>query len=104
MPNERWAPGPWAVTDADDDDPDFIWFVVAENEMWVAAMYQFAGGEDTEGKANACLISAAPELYEALEEMIRQYDDLEIEGGEPTEMTLAHGRAHNTLAKARGER
>ena len=56
---------------------------------------------DEIGKAH--LIAAAPDLYEALEEIIRQYDDLEIQGGEPTEMTLAYGRAYFALAKARGE-
>jgi len=42
-------------------------------------------------------------IVEALEEMIRQYDDLEIQGGEPSAMTLAYNHAFSALTKARGE-
>jgi hypothetical protein len=85
----KWSPGPW-------------WVVVDENEVmssnggniadcWSA----FAGIDDDEATANAHLIAAAPDLYEAL-----------AEAADPLSGYLcgpALDRARAALAKARGE-
>lgn len=50
-------------------------------------------------RANACLIAAAPELYEALRDMITSYEVL----GSPLPMSRECEVALDALAKARGE-
>jgi len=64
-----------------------------------------------EAKANACLFAAAPEMYEALEDAIKQMADIaHLLNGEPSRQniktayeTAYRGEQIAALAKARGE-
>jgi hypothetical protein len=71
-----WTPGPWKACDLGEDnggEPWYKWSVIHNGPLCY-------GGENTNGlensKANAVVISAAPEMAEALEtalDHIRQY-------------------------------
>lgn len=54
-----------------------------------------------EQKANAHLIAAAPELYEALEELVDLMEG--VRTGDYTPDSFTNQVAHSALAKARGE-
>ena len=97
---EKWTQGPWRVfvtpyvaqTQVRDD----------ENEIVVAAVPRRDGTAD----ANAHLIAAAPELYEALDAVLRAYiepwakADSAFQAAAQQAATLA---VHAALRKARGE-
>lgn len=110
----KWTPGPWKVGGYSmageskhfrHNDGDFIVAPVeGDEELGPVARIHFKGkakrGEayktdDPIGLANANLISAAPELYEALNALIQT-------DGEVYSISL-RGRANAALAKARGE-
>ena len=81
MKDTKFTPGPWGVNTGGEvvcDVNDFQW-----------VMAQSRGDDDL---ANAHLIAAAPELYEALADLVQAFD------GEP-----GWGPARAALAKARGE-
>ena len=54
-------------------------------------------------KANARLIAAAPELYEALRDFFENPDFVCTVGGNPIRVEAMMARARAALAKARGE-
>lgn len=60
--------------------------------------------EAEEAKANAALIAAAPELYEALERLSAYLDIPEDENFAEIEESIEFKAARAALAKARGER
>jgi len=97
MGNEnKWTPGPWYVGAPDDC------YCIAE--VGSRAVYPVAGrvyqNADSD-EADAHLIAAAPELYEALDELADLMQGV-IEGDyRPDSFTLQIARA--ALAKARGE-
>lgn len=101
--NTKWTPGPWSV---DDDSitiraPDAL-----GGEPWdVAAVTEFCGDNpDIEVPANARLIAAAPELYEALfDARSRFYSALAANGTSPEMALIACEKMDTALAKARGE-
>lgn len=88
VPQTKWTPGPWsndrigeiAVSLGDDN----IALVCFEGEL----------NDEKECEANAHLIAAAPELYEALKEVVALSDRKQH----------AWDNARAALAKARGER
>ena len=91
----KHTPGPWrfdlARFNSGHEDAGLSAYgsVVSEEGDWF-----ICGIEDAkEWEANARLIAAAPELYEALCDMVSDHDDL-------SEATLEFARA--ALAKARG--
>lgn len=87
MTKAQHTPGPWNC----DQTVGFATFVGAEENPNIAAVHF----KDTdEGKANARLIAAAPELYEALCDMISDRDCL-------SEATVDF--AQRAIAKARGQ-
>ena len=63
----------------------------------------FTQRNDAETKANARLIAAAPEMLEALEALVREFDD--TYDGDPISMEKheAIEKARNSIIKARGE-
>lgn len=95
----KHTPGPWHVAEEMDDDDNVLYTVEADN-LPVADIYRKA-----EHEANARLIAAAPELLEALKELIAW--DLESLPGEVSlgysgiEQDIAHAKA--AIAKALGE-
>jgi len=73
MSDTPWTKGPWVIDEADgDDDESPIYFIngVADN-MTVARTIRFTGRDE----ANARLISAAPDMAEALEAIVRAETD-----------------------------
>lgn len=101
----KWTPGPWVVIIDDDGNPlsgrpsvvasDELDCVIIHWDGFVQTYWRSARG-DGEIHANARLISAAPELYEALEEWLQTEDS-------PEAWIHCRQRARDALAKARGE-
>lgn len=101
MDGRGWTPGPWTV-----DTP------IGEDHPWINADCNHTLDENGDehylsvsglcGMANAHLISAAPDLYEALERLVLEcvIDGKEDEAG--YDCWIYHAR--NALAKARGEK
>lgn len=94
--NTPYTPGPWEISDKSD------WLVVGydprlypENERCTVARSDPAGDRiDTEtGIANAKLISAAPELLEALRDMLAYAEDSVEPPGRPNPHLIARARA-----------
>ena len=102
MMKRKWTPGPWAV------DKRASFCVNADRDGSTGGVCSTGGysaswrdGEELmlENQANAHLISAAPELYEALEFMRTCFECGCVESGKE----IAIKRAKEALAKARGE-
>ena len=86
------TPGPWSLNVDGCGDV----FVSGSNSGYVVTIG--AVDEDEYGRADACLIAAAPDLYAALDYAVKH---IEIELGYDHDAAV-NGRA--ILAKARGER
>ena len=99
MSEPKWTPGPWAVETRDketwvvaycgDDDP---WFV-CNPELYIGP------GKTDRAPANAHLIAAAPDLYEAMDGLHSWFGE-EGDGRDISALLIA---ARAALAKARGE-
>lgn len=87
MGEAKFTPGPWRVRFGN------IGHVAAENGALVAKCQRLTGLCNLQ--ANAHLIAAAPELYEALERVIKIIDD--------SSWCLKLTEERAALAKARGE-
>lgn len=83
MSERKWTPGPWIGGTWEGDDKCEV---LDDNLMLVAR---------TKTQANAHLIAAAQDLYEALE---AAFNHLDYDKDEETYMMV-----HDALAKARGE-
>ena len=88
------TPGPWRVLPPS-VGIDANWHVTDEMDTFVAHVYGFAHSVDEKSKINARLISAAPDLLEALERMIRI-------GDVSVSLNDAFRQARAAIAKARG--
>jgi hypothetical protein len=86
MSEKKWTPGPWA---------DIQGYVTCRGGYNVATVKSHG---TYEGKANANLIAAAPDLYEALESLIDAMQHPETDF-----LCDEIGIARSALAKARGE-
>ena len=94
MTEPKWTPGPWQIG-APHGYPSEI-----KSEEGVIVDFTFTEFGDGTSSANACLIAAAPEVYEALEGMLA----MRIEGRPLREWAAdAVDRALSVKAKARGE-
>lgn len=90
MANESaWTPGPWT------SDGILIW---KANSVIAQADIGDVDHIEEEREANARLIAAAPELYEALAWMAGLFNEATTEGVFSDALTHAHA----ALAKARG--
>ncbi len=87
MPDKpNWTPGPWVAERLDTDQ----WELVADSIDARVLAVTYAG--DPDALANMTLAAAAPELYEALEGLLRySWRERQKEA------------AQSALAKARGE-
>lgn len=93
MRKEKFAKGPWRVGPVDDT------LVMDANREEIAQALGDHEGEDWESVyANAALISAAPDLYEALSDLLYLCNQ-NGHPDEPKEVSVARA----ALAKARGE-
>lgn len=90
--NTKHTAGPWKI----DDALDLPLAVIQDNEMGegIAEL----GERTPENEANARLIAAAPELLEALQEMMSRYGSKN--SGFDNEETA---KARAAIAKAKGE-
>ena len=94
----KHTPGPWVVA-----GPNLI--DQADAGIWGSGEFDFVicdmqrdGYEDAEQKANALLISAAPDLLEALERLVSAARD--VDHGY---LDQAIDNAESAIAKARGQ-
>lgn len=93
------TPGPWATHKTEGNGgniPDRLEIVGPEEGRKRSLIASIYGFKMPEGQANAQLIAAAPELYEALEDLIGF-----LFHGKKDRQTIL--RATAALAKARGE-
>lgn len=98
------TPGPWRTENRGGSYP--ISVVASEGGKLVAP---FSGGKTDEETANAHLIAAAPDLKEALEELLSEIgimDSIAKGAGNPhmfDGLAPELSKAHDALAKASGE-
>ena len=103
MTEAKFTKGPWRVDDNHDrdvQDSNGNEICTAFSELDLGCEWKIEGvipQSETEAHANACLIAAAPEMYEALESATRL---LEIAG---LSDRVGYHFAIKALAKARGE-
>lgn len=92
-----WTRGPWRW-DLDDSDPDYPMYRLAPG---VLILDRDGGGPwgDKIDLANAALIAASPDLYEALEALVRDVADYEAWQRPCHALDVARA----ALARARGE-
>ena len=91
----KWTPGPWLMIEAglffDIMGPDGI-YVVGDEGI----------GPGGGAEANARLIAAAPEMYEALKAVVQWADDLRYYSDEGTELAPVFQAARAAVLKAEG--
>lgn len=93
MTDVKWTPGPWTCEEVMPDDKDWgMCEITASDDSWVSTAVL--------GIANAHLISAAPDMHDALAELI-SLDPMDRNFVPLWRRSLVAARA--ALAKARGE-
>lgn len=104
MTETKFTPGPWVAVD-EGRGRDRNWCVMVPEESrfgpYIATIHNTAD----HAKANAHLIAAAPELYEALEAVLDLRENTSPFGGElqADRIDRTIEAASAALAKARGE-
>lgn len=96
MSKTKWTPGPWHVAALTKS-----FGVYAQDGTAIAKVGGAYGVGHDRRKADALLIAAATEMYEALNEAYRAFSH-DDEGAVWADTTIEKARA--ALAKARGER
>ncbi|HXM10121.1 MAG TPA: hypothetical protein VN946_09265 [Terriglobales bacterium] len=101
----KWTSGPWQATPCRDGMPFVNVFRVSgpsDGSAPGTVLFETEFTELQENEANACLIAATPEMYEALERFLLTY-----EGGTAARSVQQQDEdavfAKAALAKARGE-
>ncbi|WWA79547.1 hypothetical protein Kintu_gp55 [Xanthomonas phage Kintu] len=90
----RYTPGPWSIGETDPDTAEIE--IVSEGRPYICLV--LPGAVDDRTEANARLIAAAPELLEALTEIVAAADG---DGWKQLDATFSTARA--AIAKATGE-
>ena len=90
----KFTPGPWFSVAKLSGSENHRGFKICTPTGWALADVQPADEDGIEGRANAHLIAAAPDLYEALEHILE---------GSLSLPRFAKDEAIRALAKARGE-
>lgn len=97
--SEGFTPGPWAVSE--DERPGMEWnrhiVLAGDPDLRIAFMTS-----DGPTEANARLIAAAPQMFEALKELVEDYADLCATIGYREEEIAEIKVARAALAAARG--
>ena len=100
----KWTPGPWfSVNIGTDEEPMMdvkAARIAGQEPRHCVAICATGDSPQPMETANAHLIAAAPELYEALEDCLNWIDYMSL-AGPATDTTKA--RIETALAKARGE-
>lgn len=89
----KHTPGPWTV------DDNYLCAKVKDETIYLAKIHSWSKDAPEEGKANARLIAAAPELLESLE----WWQKLGNEGASSDEWDSCQRMMDAVIAKARGE-
>lgn len=98
MTEPKFTPGPWFSVAKLSGSENHRGFKICGDDGWALADIQPVDEDGIEGRANAHLIAAAPELYEALLRLVYS----PYREGTPSHKKLEDdGKA--ALAKARGE-
>ncbi|MCC7290436.1 MAG: hypothetical protein IT449_00070 [Phycisphaerales bacterium] len=101
----RHSPGPYFY-ERDRDGCDDLWRIVSQTTQSTVAHLVFWDGEDSPEKvarteANARLLAAAPDMFEALKELAVAFDRLDITVTEGP-LFLAFRSARHAIALADG--
>ena len=109
MSENKWTPGPWQVSGVRSAFPSKaakpIW-VGPDGRSIAAVMFSdLTPAEFVASNADARLIAAAPDLYEALVSMLTAADAYgrEVSDAERKHFSDAWAKARAALAKARGK-
>lgn len=92
MSETKFTPGPWMVSDEVHGKGEGIVHIKAKYEEIAVSWRNAINGDYDEFLANAHLIAAAPDLYEALSLLLSQIDP----------WLAGYQEAEQALAKARG--
>jgi hypothetical protein len=95
----RFTPGPWTC---DEDDKQYV---IGEGQSKYRTHVGTVYADDTdpkEAKANAHLIAAAPDMYEALQLVVGIRAHLRVSGVDFVDAGKAYDAAEAALAKAEG--
>ena len=100
MSETRWAPGPWQAYPTIETGREPPYTPVGANTL-LGKVYSEGFGDYDESRANANLIAAAPDLYEALAQCLA-LAELKYSN---TDDIASHvfGECRVALSKARGE-
>ena len=106
MTETKFAPGPWVTGERTNGyrKIDTYGSQHADPHYGLAKVVVEIDGEPYKrGEANAALIAAAPDLYEALADIMGNEKFHTMIGGNPIAVEALMTRAYAALAKARGE-
>ena len=107
----KYTQGPWELEPTSIDDPAFISDIHAPHQdnpkengtdpTVATTSYRHIGGE---AEANARLISAAPELFEAIKEVVSALESYcdDWNSTQPTDVTVCLPQLESAIAKAEG--
>lgn len=107
MSEFKGTKGPWVTCDSHGpiEGGNNVMEVSSGRERWIASCCHYVSREEV--RANASLISAAPELLEELQRMVAEYDSEIIDRYEGTRafdsMLAVADKARAVIAKALGE-
>ena len=99
----KHAPGPWMVLDTPESMYAPFWIVAKSNVSLAAKMRVASIDDEPEARANARLIAAAPELLEALKQLLRQVDESGNGDASDFGWPSATHAARAAIAKAEGQ-
>jgi hypothetical protein len=107
MSDTKFTPGPWVAGSVHEDEYGFEVVNVGKGESFSGAAFAeesicqvFSMNNEGQFSANAHLVAAAPELYEALDDLLEQCT---AEDGDPEDYIAALKRGNEVIAKARGK-
>ena len=99
MSNAKYTPAPWS---ANWNGSYYQIDTETEGQIGDACASQFIEGNTDKGKANARLIAAAPEVWEALEDVMAWIDNWEPDMTGDDEWSASEERVRAAIAKATG--
>ena len=103
MSEPKFTPGPWFSVAKLSGSENHRGFKICGDDGWALADIQPVDEDGIEGRANANLIAAAPELYEALVKLRDYANDSDDYKFGTILTSLVFDIAEAALAKSRGE-
>ena len=98
MSETKFTPGPWTATSYPDSLEASVLAPICGTEAIGEIAWIGENNFKTQAEANAHLIAAAPEMYEALEQCLERLEVID-----PARLSNRIANAKAVLAKARGE-